>query len=466
MEQAVPQTFGSLAIQTTYEEPAVRPAPNVLHAGEPRPHLPGLPPMPERLEQLGLPERFLEDLALKTLHRITIPTPLGVALAMHIPPVLAREAIELLKRQRWVETTSASGRFESEWQYRLTEAGMREAEHAFERSRYVGPVPVTMPDYLAVIGQDTEVGAPDAVRLARALKQLVLARDTVAKVCLALTSGRPAMLWGAPGNGKTTILELCSIAMQGVTVIPYAVFVSGHIIRMFDDLVHVRIDVGLGSDGQGDGDPRWVRIQRPFVFVGGELRPEDLDLAYDPALGFHQAPPHVKAHGGLLAIDDFGRQLVAPHQLLNRWIAALERGEDTMALITGERITVPFRSTICFSTNLDPAVMLEEAHLRRIPYKIRIPEPTDDHLAEMFRRFAAAMGVEIPQQGEAIAVQMVRRASRGNARSCHPRDVLQLILEEARFVKRTPLLEPGATRRACEIYFVNDPGPCNDFVPA
>ena len=141
-------------------------------------------------------------------------------------------------------------------------------------------------------------------------------------------------------------------------------------------------------------DRRWLRISRPFVFVGGELRPEDLDLAYDPALGYHQAPPHVKAHGGLLAIDDFGRQQVSPHALLNRWIAALERGEDTMALVTGERITFPFRSTIVFSTNLEPKSMLEEAHLRRIPYKIRIPEPTAAQMTEIFKRFAEAMGVE------------------------------------------------------------------------
>ncbi|MDZ7728280.1 MAG: hypothetical protein U5Q44_08830 [Dehalococcoidia bacterium] len=194
------------------------------------------------------------------------------------------------------------------------------------------------------------------------------------------------------------------------------------------------------------------------MFVGGELRPEDLDLAYDPALGYHQAPPHVKAHGGLLAIDDFGRQQVAPHQLLNRWIAALERGEDTLSLVTGERITFPFRSTIVFSTNIEPRSMLEEAHLRRLPYKIRIPEPTPDQLSEIFRRFAGAMHVEVSPGGIETAVEMIRRASQGNVRSCHPRDVLQLVIEEARFVKRTPTLEAGATRRACEVYFANDPG--------
>jgi hypothetical protein len=154
-------------------------------------------------------------------------------------------------------------------------------------------------------------------------------------------------------------------------------------------------------------------------------------------------------------------QQVSPHALLNRWIAALERGEDTMALVTGERITFPFRSTICFSTNLEPKTMLEEAHLRRIPYKIRIPEPTPEQMAEIFRRFADAMGVEASAPGIEAAVELLRRASNGNFRSCHPRDVLQLIIEESRFVKRPAVLEPGAARRACEVYFAVDPGPIN-----
>jgi len=460
MEQAYPQITGNLAMAQDYrEEPQPQP---------PRPQahlrmLPSLPPAPEHLNELGLPERFIEDLALKMLYRIANPTPVGLASALRVSPTIAREALDVLRRGRLVETTSASGRLESEWQYRLTEQGLHEAESAFDRSKYVGPVPVPVQDYFRVLEQDTEVGAPDPVRLARALQQLVLARDVVAKVCLALTAGRPAMLWGAPGNGKTTILELTSEAIQGVTVLPVAVYVSGHIIRLYDDLVHTPVESDDGADVSSASDRRWLRIKRPFVFVGGELRHEDLDLAYDPALGYHQAPAHVKAHGGLLAIDDFGRQQVSPHALLNRWIAALERGEDTMALVTGERITFPFRSTIVFSTNLEPKTMLEEAHLRRIPYKIRIPEPTVAQMSEIFRRFADAMGVEASQPNIDIAVELVHRASQGNFRSCHPRDVLQLIIEESRFVKRPPVLEPAATRRACEVYFAVDPGPVSSL---
>ncbi|HEY4668606.1 MAG TPA: hypothetical protein VIH05_02395 [Tepidiformaceae bacterium] len=418
-----------------------------------------LPPAPDRIDELGLPERFVEDLSLKTLHRLTVPTPSGLANAMRVSTAIAREALDGLKRQRMVETTAASGRFEQDWQYRLTDLGLQEVANALDRSRYVGPVPVPIHDYFAELEQDTEVGAPDPKRLVRALQQLVLGHDVVAKVCLAFTSGRPAMLWGAPGNGKTTILELCSESIQGVTLMPIAVYVSGQIVRLYDDLVHVALPADAGLDGPAPVDRRWLRIQRPFVFVGGELRHEDLDLAYDPALGYHQAPPHVKAHGGLLAIDDFGRQQVSPHNLLNRWIAALERGEDTMALVTGERITFPFRSTICFSTNIEPRTMLEEAHLRRIPYKIRIPEPTPEQMAEIFTRFAEAMEVECPPGGINVAVSMIGRASNGNFRSCHPRDILQLVLEEARFSNRKPVLDAAAARRACEVYFAVDPGP-------
>jgi len=423
-----------------------------------------LPLAPERIDELGLPERFMEDLSLKTLHRLTIPTPAGLANAMRVSTAIAREALDGLKRQRLVETTAASGRFEQDWQYRLTDLGFQEVANALERSRYVGPVPVPIHDYFAELEEDAEVGAPDPRRLARTLQQLVLSPDVVRKVCLAFTSGRPAMLWGAPGNGKTTILELCSESIQGVTLMPIAVYVSGQIVRLFDDLVHVALASDPAMDGPAAVDRRWLRIRRPFVFVGGELRHEDLDLAYDPALGYHQAPPHVKAHGGLLAIDDFGRQQVSPHNLLNRWIAALERGEDTMALVTGERITFPFRSTICFSTNIEPRTMLEEAHLRRIPYKIRIPEPTRDQMVEIFTRFAEAMEVECPAGGIDVAVGMIHRSSQGNLRSCHPRDILQLVVEEARFSNRAPVLDAPAARRACEVYFAVDPGPGVDLL--
>ena len=217
MDHGQPRTQGSLAIAQDYRDEPVRQAPS---QHPPLRMLPPLPIAPDRLDALGLPERFIQDLALKTLHRITVPTPVGIANAMRVTPGIVREALDDLKRQRLVETTSASGRFESEWQYRLTELGMKEAENAFDRSKYVGPVPVPISEYFRVLEEDTDVGAPDPVRLARALQQLVLARDIVAKVCLALTSARPAMLWGAPGNGKTTILELCSESIHGVTLMP------------------------------------------------------------------------------------------------------------------------------------------------------------------------------------------------------------------------------------------------------
>lgn len=453
------QTFGAVAgnLAMTHEQyatPSRHPAP-------PPPQnlraLPLLPPAPARLEDLGLPVRFIHDVTLRTMYRGALPTLLGLAQAMHIPPPIVREIIEELKAQRLIETTSASGRLESEWHYRLTQLGMAEAEEAFARSRYSGPLPVPIQDYFAVLAAQGDTGGPDAVKLARALNRLVLHRDIVAKVCLALTSGRPALLWGAPGNGKTTILVICSEAMEGVTLLPIAVYVNGQIIRLYDELVHV--PVADEETPSGAHDRRWLRIQRPFVFVGGELRHEDLDLAFDPAVGYHQAPPHVKAHGGLLVIDDFGRQQVSPQSLLNRWIAALERGEVTMSVVTGERITFPFHTHICFSTNLDPNAILEEAHLRRVPYKIRVPNPTHEQFAEIFRRAAAAAGVHTPEGSVEAAVELISRASGGNLRNCHPRDMINMVLEEARFARREPSLEPSAVRRACDLYFSNDPGP-------
>jgi len=463
MEQYKPASMGNLALkQSPRAGDAPRPA-----AGQQTRRLfavPGLPAAPESVPALGIPERFLEDLLLKTLHRIAMPTTSGLAAAMRIPPPVLRELLESLKRQRYVETTTNSGRLESEWQYRLTEPGMRETENAFARSRYVGPVPVPIQEYFAVLEGDRDVGLVDAGQLARALQQMVLSRDTVAKICLGLTSGRPSILWGAPGNGKTTILEFCGDALVGTTLLPVAVFVNGHVIALYDVHTHTLVERDDPGDTNSGVDRRWLRVRRPFVFVGGELRPEDLDLAYDSATGAHQAPPHMRAHGGLLAIDDFGRQQVAPTALLNRWIAALERGEDTVALVTGERISFPFRCAICFSTNLDPRVMLEEAHLRRVPYKVHVPEPSPAQMAEIFRRFSQAMDVRADAQDITAAVRLVGRASEGRFRSCHPRDILQLVVEEAHFLGDAANLDPEATRRACELYFGMDPGP-DDWEP-
>ncbi len=461
MVQTTPSSVGNLALKSddayggaSYEE-VPRPQgqqSRKLYA------LPGIPPAPESVAELGIPERFLEDLLLKTLHRLDTTTT-GLATAMRISPMVLRALLESLKRQRLVETTAGSGRLEREWKYRLTEPGMRETENAFARSRYVGPVPVPIHEYFAALEEDESVGLVDPGSLARSLQQLVLSRETVAKICLGLTSGRPSILWGPPGNGKTTVLQFCGDALVGSTLLPVSVFVSGHVIALYDERTHVILDPDEGNDPNQAGDRRWLRVRRPFVFVGGELRPEDLDLAYDASTGAHQAPPHMRAHGGLLAIDDFGRQQVAPAALLNRWIAALERGDDTVSLVTGERISFPFRCAICFSTNLEPRSMLDEAHLRRVPYKVLLPEPSPAQMAEIFRRFARAMNVEADPKGIAASVRLVDRASEGRLRSCHPRDMLQLVVEEAHFLGESPTLEPEAVRRACELYFGLDPGP-------
>lgn len=455
MVQGTPSSVGNLALQSEGTE---RSGAQTQGKG-PRLHsLLSLPPAPESMAGLGIPERFLEDLVLKTLHRFDTTT-VGLATEMRIQPAVLRELLESLKRQRYVETTMNSGRLEREWKYRLTEPGMRETENAFARSRYVGPVPVPIQEYFESLDHDEEVGLVDPGHLARSLQQLVLSRETVAKICLGLTSGRPSILWGPPGNGKTTVLEFCGDALVGTTVLPVSVYVNGHVIALYDERTHVLVDNDEADDPDMATDRRWLRVRRPFVFVGGELRPEDLDLAYDASTGAHQAPPHMKAHGGLLAIDDFGRQQVAPTALLNRWIAALERGDDTVSLVTGERISFPFRCAICFSTNLEPRTMLDEAHLRRVPYKVLLPEPSPAQMAEIFRRFARAMNVEADAQGIAAAVRLVDRASEKRLRSCHPRDVLQLVVEEAHFLGESPFLEPEAVRRACELYFGTDPGP-------
>jgi hypothetical protein len=436
-------------------EESARPVTGAVEQGgaQAKPALPAfrIPEAPRTVEETGLPEAFVDDLMMKALYRLHSPTAQQVASIVKLPPLLTRQVLDQLRHRKLCETTSGSGALETEWRYALTGMGTDEALSAFKRSAYMGPAPVPLSHYLAFLRFDRQPARPDPPSFMKLLSRLVLSRESQITVARSFTAGRPAILWGAPGNGKTTILEMCGKAILGATLMPHAVLVSGQIIRIFDPAVHQALEEDVSAARLEDR--RWLRLKRPFVFVGGELRPEDLDLTYDPAGGFHQAPPHIKAQGGLLAIDDFGRQQVTPQALMNRWIAALERGEDNMTLETGERVTMPFSATIVFSSNLEPTSILDEAHLRRIPYKVRLPNPTSDELVEIFRRQLRDREIIAGEESIRQAVEVLERITAGNTRSCHPRDLVNLITEEAQFFGKDPVIDAASTERACTLYF-------------
>ena len=242
------------------------------------------------------------------------------------------------------------------------------------------------------------------------------------------------MVYGPSGNGKTHILAEYIRHLGGEVLIPTSLYAYGQIIRMFDPIVHERIVDPNHSEthiGEEAWDRRWIRIRRPGVIVGGELTEESLELGYDPITRFYQAPKHLKAQGGVLVVDDFGRQKVAPAQLLNRWIMALERGRDNLLLRTGESIDLPFSITILFSTNLNPSDLADAAYLRRVQYKSYIPPVTADQFAAILSTVAEKRGMQIPEEAAIAVARFLDRATGSGLSGSLARDLLTIVCDNA-----------------------------------
>jgi len=269
------------------------------------------------------------------------------------------------------------------------------------------------------------------------------------------------LLYGPSGNGKTMVLEAFARHLEGTVLVPYSIYAQGHIIRVFDSATHVPAfgppaamlpQAGVDETWESPRpDERWAIVRRPAVMVGGELIPECLELAFDPVSRFYQAPPQLKAQGGLLIVDDFGRQRIRPEDLLNRWITPLERAWDTLAFQTGEKISVPFDVHLLFATNLKVELLLDQPFLRRILYKVEIPNPGPNEFQEILRRVCQERGVFASE--EAIG-HVVRRLYEGGQRphASHARDILDIVIESASYDKSEPVLTPDAFEKAFRLF--------------
>ncbi|MCJ7509541.1 MAG: ATP-binding protein, partial [Dehalococcoidia bacterium] len=344
------------------------------------------PSQPRTLADTGLSKAFLMDLALKTVHYAGLPSATHMTQRMALPPAIVQELLALLTDEHLCEVASSGSMMAGNYRYRLTAGGLSRVKEALERSRYAGPAPVTIDQYVEVMErQRTERPQSSRESIEGALSELVLSPETADSLARTLHSGRCALLYGPSGNGKTLVLEALARHLEGQVLVPFALYAYGHIIRVFDSSIHipahergiVRLpDVAAGeTDDAAKRDERWAVVRRPAVLVGGELGQESLELAYDPVSRFYQAPSHLKAQGGILAVDDFGRQRIRPEDLLNRWLTPLERGWYSLTFHTGEKISVPFDVHLLFATNLKVELLLEQPFLRRILYKVEIPNP-------------------------------------------------------------------------------------------
>ena len=438
-------------------------------------HAPGMPLNPQvptfsppplaRVEDTGLSILWLQDLALKVLYFQGYMTGFKVAEIIMLPFAgVVDQVMEALKREKLVEVRSSQmGLGEGAYTYAITSAGIARAREALERNQYAGPAPVPLQDYITACHKQSRgrvLATPEVMK--GVLSNLVLNDRTFHKLGPAVNSGTSIFLYGAPGNGKTSVARAIGSMFQSQTIyIPYALFVDGQVIKLYDSVNHqLAPENTLPQASTGASkvprkrDPRWVCIQRPFIITGGELTLAGLDLVFDDVHKFYEAPFQVKANGGILLIDDFGRQLVRPRDLLNRWIVPLENRIDYLALHTGRKIEIPFDVLVMFSTNLPPKDLVDEAFLRRLRHKIEIGDPSYEEYREIFKRVATAKGVKYSDQGLAHLLQEWYIKKDRKMRASHPRDLCDQIIDIARYINQEPAMTPELLDRAAEAYFV------------
>jgi predicted ATPase with chaperone activity len=423
------------------------------------------PRAPQTLADTGLLEEMVSDLLLKTLYIQGARTGADLTDAIRLPFHLLDTLLLTLQHRQMVEVRGTHGPSRTGYIFDLAAEGRERAREALEASQYVGPAPVPLAQYRYWVQALSIRHARVTQReIAEGFNWLVLSQDTLDQVGPAVNSAKSLFLYGESGNGKTAIAETIARLLGGAVFIPYAVEVDGQLVVIHDPVYHRPVE-REDDPGPESGvwarevrhDLRYVEVVRPVVLTGGELTLDQLDLQYDPYAKMYQAPFQVKANGGVLIVDDFGRQRAPARDLLNRWIVPLEKHVDFLTLHTGGKFPVPFDCLLIFATNIDPRGLVEEAFLRRIHYKIKVESPTREQYDEIFRRYAEAR--DLPHDPAAVRVvyeEFYERFSIG-ARGCHPRDLLDHLFDIATYREVPPALSPDLVRQACRSYFLDFP---------
>src|SRR6516164_9002352 len=391
------------------------------------PHLPPLhrvgdlfaPKAPQDLAAVPMEETALADLIVKAAYATPRFTTDGMAKQLHLSLPLVGDLLGKLcfegQMEQLMQTSQTSAH------YRITPQGCEQAARLLEVCGYVGPAPVRMDSYVAMLRwQFANTPPVQPEHVVSALAGLVLSPKAAQMAGLAVSSGRSLFVYGPSGNGKSSLGRQIHSALSGDYWIPYCISVRNNIIRLFDEQVHQRVKVA--TDRAAAIDQRWVRIRRPLVVVGGELTLEFLDLIYSPSLRYYEAPPHLKANGGVFLVDDFGRERVSPHQLLNRFITPMEHHIDYFTLSTGQKIQVPLRHVLIIATNLSLETVTDPAFLRRMGYRLYLGAPTPEQYARIFQLYAQRHGATVAPEVIERVLERYRTQNR-ELRACEPRDL-------------------------------------------
>ena len=405
---------------------------------------------PRTAEDLGIPVSMLMDLIVREAVVSGRTSTLLLAKRLAVSPGIINPLVEELRELRYLEVRGMEGR---DYQLAPTEAGRTEAMDRMQHCRYLGPAPVSLASYVAMVQSQYNPPSFDLPALKEAFSDLVISDRLLREVGPAAMGKGAMFLYGPPGTGKTSIAERLLRLYGDAVLIPHCVEVDGQIISVFDPIVH-RPVLDLTIAGL---DPRWVLCERPFVLVGGELSRDQLDLAYQSSSGTYVAPLQMQANNGILVIDDFGRQSLKPEELLNRWIVPLDRHVDYLSLEHGMTFEVPFRSKIVFSTNLEPRTLGDEAFFRRIQSKVLVPPVGDDQFDEVLRRVAAARGIELTSDAGTHLRWMSRELGDGDLRPYLPGAVCSILESICEFEHLPLRLDPPMITRIAHMYFTHDP---------
>jgi hypothetical protein len=424
------------------------------------PHLPPLhrvgdliaPRPPQDIASAGLSEETLKGQVLKLGYTVARFTTDWVGEQLHLSPALTGQLLEKLcfeglVEQLWQTTQSRA-------HYKMTDQGLQHAMRLLEVCGYVGPTPVSLEAYTAMLRWQFANSPPvQPAHVSHALSGLVLSPKAAQLAGLAVSAGRSLFVYGPPGNGKSSLGRQIHSALPGDYWIPYAISVGETVIRLFDEQCHQRAE--LDGVKAGSFDQRWVRVRRPLVIVGGELTLDFLDLIFIPSQRYYEAPPHLKANGGVFLVDDFGRERVSPEQLLNRFITPMEYHFDYFTLRTGQKIQVPLRHVLIIATNLSPDVVTDPAFLRRMGYRVYLGPPTPEQYTRIFQQYAQ-------RQCAAVAPEVIEqlleryRAQKREMRSCEPRDLIERARDICRFHGRPLELTSKVLDLAWTGYFGNE----------
>jgi hypothetical protein len=408
---------------------------------------------PKTLEDTGLDLEFIAELVLK--HSLFMGEFKIAELSERIklPFSVIDMAIDVLRRNKYLEIKGGSGYASATYTFKTSESGKIYGTELLQLCHYVGPAPVTLDDYRAMVTRQTvkSILIPED-NVKKGFSHLVIRDSILELIGPAISSGKAIFIYGPPGNGKTAIAETVGRLLSDTVFIPYALIVGGQIISIFDPVSHNIVEA---ENSTATIDQRWIQVKRPVVMTGGELEMKRLDLEFNSISKYYEASLQMKANNGLFIVDDFGRQQIEPRTLLNRWIVPLDRRIDFMTLHTGMKFSIPFDMIVIFATNLTPDKLVDEAFLRRIQYKIRIDRPSEEEYRAIFKSACNFNGIAFNQDSLDYLIENYYRKLKVDFNACHPRDLLDHIAARARYFHRETDLTKENLDAAWACYYVN-----------